>query len=88
MELVFVLFEMWQRCSDDEASETVPNESQTTKLRARARFPNILMHFVSQFLPHFKNVVIRVLLVCLSTEEQSIWQRNRNNILENTHIKG
>jgi hypothetical protein len=46
------------------------------------------MHLLSQLLAHRKNVLVRILLIGLGTQEDGIWQRDGYDILEESEIKG
>ena len=87
MEFIFVLFESREGGSNNQPSKTVANEGEAAELRAGARLSDVLVNFLCKSFSHLEYVHISFMLVGLSAEEESIWQRHRDNILENPDIE-
>lgn len=88
VEFFLVFFKVRQGSPNNQTAQAVSDKSKAAQLRSRARLPNILMHFVRQFLTHVKYVVVRVLLVGLGAEEQGVGQRDRDDVFEHAHVEG
>lgn len=72
VHFVFVFLEVGQGCPDDKASETVADEGQSAKLIAGTRLANVLLDLVCKPLAHIKYVLVGIVLVRGSAEEEGI----------------
>lgn len=74
MELVFVLLQKRQSCSQNQATHAVANERETTELTSWTTFTNILVDFFCDAFSHVEDVLVRVSFVGLAAKEQGVWQ--------------
>jgi hypothetical protein len=86
IHLVFVFIQQGKSCPDDKSSKRMANKSQPSELTAWTALPDVLVYFFSQSFSHLKYIDISVSFICLSTQEQGIWHRDRYVVLQHSHV--
>ena len=65
VELFLMLFQKWETRSDNNATEAVRYEANFTQTATWAILIDVVVNFLCQSHPHFLNITLSVVFVCV-----------------------